>query len=90
MKAFGDTWEEVTINRQTKEIETKILQGNPDHTSSALERTLITPAQEEGRTMVETSVFDCQGNGSAKIEVFKNQCSLLMTAIKFDGWAQQL
>lgn len=88
VQAYGDTWEQVTINRKTKEIESRILQANPDHSASALERTVITPSPEEGRSSVETEVFDCQGNGSAKVEVFKHQCSLLIKAIKFNEWAE--
>lgn len=50
VQAFGDTWEQVTINRKTKEIESKILQANPDLSASALERTVITPAEEQGKS----------------------------------------
>jgi hypothetical protein len=40
-----------------------------------------------GKANVQTEVFDTQGNGSAKVEVFKNNCVKLMKAIQFTKWA---
>jgi hypothetical protein len=38
---------------------------------------------------VQTEVFDTQGNGSAKVEVFKNNCVKLMKAIQFTKWTAE-
>lgn len=82
---FGTTWEQVTINRSTKEVESRIITPNHDNlTISTIEKTSIKASSEENKSNVETDVFDTQGNGSAKVEIFKHQCSLLLKAIKFN------
>lgn len=85
---FGTTWESVIINRATSEIESRIISPNFDETTSTIERTLI---KSGGETKSDASceVFDVQGNGSAKIEIFKHQCLNLLKAIQFNKWASE-
>ena len=68
---YGTTWEEVIMNRQTKEIQSRILSWNFDKSTSPIESTVITPLNEE-KCVISTSVYDTPGNGSAKVEVFKH------------------
>ena len=85
---FGTTWESVIINRATSEIESRILSPNLDGTTSTIERTMI-KAGEESKSDASCEVFDTQGNGSAKVEIFKHQCVNLLKAIKFNKWATE-
>ena len=55
-------------------------------TPAVLNRTTISAADDKSN--VESEIFDTQGNGTGKIEVFKNECVRLMKAIKFNQWAQ--
>ena len=70
---FGTTWEQVTINRVTQEIESRVISPHADKlTFSTVERTVYKPSATEGKADVDTEIFDVQGNGSIKVEVFKN------------------
>ena len=71
VNVFGTTWESVIINRATSEIESRILTPNFDGTTSTIERTVI-KAGEESKSDASCEVFDTQGNGSAKVEIFKH------------------
>ena len=85
---FGTTWESVIINRATSEIESRILSPNHDGTASTVERTVI-KAGANARSDASCEVFDTQGNGTAKVEIFKHQCLNLLKAIQFNKWASE-
>jgi len=38
---------------------------------------------------MDTYVYDVQGNGTAKVEVFKNQVIQIRKAMKFTEWATE-
>ena len=85
---FGTTWESVIINRTTSEIESRILSPNHDGSASTIERTVI-KAGADSQSEASCEVFDTQGNGTAKVEVFKHQCLNLLKAIQFNKWANE-
>jgi hypothetical protein len=43
---FGHTWEQVTINRVTKEVKSEILAANSDMSTQCVERTLIAEGKD--------------------------------------------
>jgi hypothetical protein len=56
---FGTTWEQVIINRKTKEVESSIITPNHDNvTISTIEKTSIKASSDENKSNVETDVFD--------------------------------
>ena len=85
---IGQTWEKVTINRATKEVTSEVLGANNDKSTYVIERTSVTEGSES-QSNVRADVFDVACNGNVKVEVFKNQCRLLLQAIRFNEWSQQ-
>lgn len=85
---IGQTWEKVTINRATKEVTSEVLGANNDKSTYVIERTSVTEGSEN-QSNVSADVFDVACNGNVKVEVFKNQCRLLLQAIRFNEWSQQ-
>ena len=71
MNIFGTTWESVIINRATSEIESRILSPNLDGSASTIDRTVI-KAGGPFNSDASCEVFDTQGNGTAKVEIFKH------------------
>jgi hypothetical protein len=76
---FGHTWEQVIINRATQTIETEVVGPNHDLSRYTVEKQVI--QQSGDAASMNTYVYDTQGNGTAKVEVFKNQCIQLLKAI---------
>jgi len=71
--SMEDSWERVIYDRSTKEIETRICGPNGDGSVYTIERTVLAPKSEE-TTDVNTYIYDVQGNGQWKVEVFRKQC----------------
>ena len=86
---IGTAIEQVIINRATQEIESRMVTPNHDGTYSTLSKTTFRASSDEGKTDVDNEVFDTQGNGSAKVELFKHQCTLIHKAMQFSKWATE-
>lgn len=80
-------WEEVTYNRKTKEIEQTTLVGNPNKTSSMIDR--MTFKGDGDKVHIKNQWYDTQGNNIAKIELFKNDIFNLKKTLQFVEWAKE-
>lgn len=65
--------------------------ANPDGSIYSTSKTLIRPnlATKTVQSMIDQYVYDVQGQGTAKVEVFKNECVKLQRALKFAEWAEE-
>lgn len=83
------TWEQVVFNRQNSQIESSIVGPNPNGSMYTVEKTVLRPnlASKTVSSLMDTYVYDVQGNGTAKIEIFKNQVVKLQKALKFGEYA---
>ncbi len=68
------SWERILINRQNASLESEFVGPNPNGSTYTTERTVIRPNLESKAvsSLMDTYVYDVQGNGSAKVEIFKN------------------
>lgn len=85
------TWEQVVINRQNSQIESSIVGPNPNGSAYTLETTVLRPnlASKTVSSLMDTFVYDVQGMGSGKVELFKNQVLQLQKALKFTQWVAE-
>lgn len=82
------SWEQVIINRQNSQIESSIVGANPNGSTFTVETTVLRPnlASKTVSSLMDTYVYDVQGMGSSKVEIFKNQVVKLQKALKFNEW----
>lgn len=68
------TWEQILINRQNKSIEADIVGPNPNGSIYTIEKTVYRPnmTSETVQSLMDTFVYDVQGAGTSKVEIFKN------------------
>ena len=83
----GHTWEQVIMDRANKTCETRILGVNMDMSAHCVERTELTATGEQ--VHMQTDVHDVQGNGTGKVEIFKNQIVKLLKTMQFVQWAAE-
>ena len=82
------TWEQIVMNRQNQSVESSIVGANPNGTPYTIEKTVFRPnmATKATESLMDTFVYDVQGAGTAKVEVFKNQVIQIRKAMKFTEW----
>ena len=85
------TWEQIILNRQNQQVEQSIVGANPNKSQFVVETSIFRPnlASKAVQTLMDTFVYDVQGNGNAKVEVFKNQVIQIRKAMKFNEWAAE-
>ena len=85
------SWERILVNRQNSSLEAEFVGPNPNGSTYTTERTVIRPNLESKTvsSLMDSYIYDVQGNGSAKVEIFKNQVLRLQKAIKFNEWSQE-
>ena len=85
------SYEQVFINRQNQSIESDMIGANPDGSHYSTSKTLIRPnlATKTVQSMIDQYVYDVQGQGTAKVEQFKNECVKLQRALKFAEWSEE-
>ena len=68
------SWEQVIINRQNSSIEAEFIGPNPNGTTYTTERTVLRPnlASKTIGSLMDTYIYDVQGSGTSKVEIFKN------------------
>ena len=83
------TWEQVIFNRQNQSVESSSVGANPNGSPFTVERSVYRPnlASKANESLVDSYIYDVQGNGSGKVEAFKNKIVSLRKAMKFDEWA---
>ena len=84
------TWEQVILNRQNQSIESSTVGPNPNGSHYTVERTVLRPnlATKDTQSLMDTFVFDVQGAGTAKVELFKNRVVQLRKTLQFSEWAE--
>ena len=84
------TWEQVILNRQNQSIESSTVGANPKGTPYTVERTVLRPnlATKDTQTLMDNFVFDVQGAGTSKVELFKNRVIQLRKTLQFTEWAE--
>lgn len=62
---------------------------NPNGSTYSASKTVIRPnlATKTVQSLIDQFVYDVQGNGIGKVEIFKNEVIKLQRAIKFNEWA---
>lgn len=82
------SWEQIIINRQNSQIESSVVGANPNGSIYTVEKTVLRPnlASKTVSSLMDTYVYDVQGMGTSKIEIFKNQVVKLQQALKFNEW----
>ena len=84
------TWEQVILNRQNQSIESSTVGANHNGTPFTVERTVLRPnlATKAVESLMDTFVYDVQGAGTAKVELFKNRVVQLRKTLQFSEWAE--
>ena len=83
------SWEQIVLNRSNQSIEADVVGPNPNGTTYSVEKTVLTPSAQAAQSVMDTYVYDCQGMGTSKIEIFKNQVIQLQKVLKFNQWAAE-
>ena len=85
------SWEQVIINRQNQSVESSMVGANPNGSTYTTERTVYRPdlASKSGSSLMDTFIYDVQGQGTGKIEIFRNQVVKLTQAMQFSKWAAE-
>ena len=87
-KEFGQTnlhaWDEIIINRADKSVELSAVGPNPDGTMCKVETARF--VEEADKTQMQTKVWDLQGMGADRVEVFKKQVKSLFNTMAFTKW----
>ena len=85
------SWEQVILNRQNQSVEASMVGANPKGTPYTVSRTVLRPdlASKANNSLMDTFIFDVQGAGTSKVEMFKNQVVQLHKAMKFTEWAAE-
>jgi len=85
------SYEQVFINRQNHSIEADMVGPNPNGSTYSTVKTVIRPnlASKAVQSIIDQYVYDVQGAGTSKIEVFKSEVIKLQRALKFSQWADE-
>ena len=78
------------MNRQNQSVESSFVGPNPNGSAYTVDRTVIRPdlATKSEQSLMDQFVYDVQGQGTAKVEKFKNKVIQLRKAMKFSEWAE--
>ena len=68
------------LDRSTSTVTSKYLVMNGDGSIMSPTTSVLAPA-EDNKTRFDMHLYEVQGNGSAKVEMFKTQCIKLLKAI---------
>lgn len=85
------SFEQILINRQNQSVESDFVGPNPNGSAYSTSKTIIRPdlCTKDAKSIVDQMVYDVQGQGSGKIEIFKAEVVRLHRALKFDQWAAE-
>jgi hypothetical protein len=86
--SFAEVWEQVVIDREAKTISTSIMGANRDGSTYTAQKDVVT-GLEGDKARLDTYLWDVEGNGSGKIEMFKNLCVRMLKAVKFEQWSNE-
>lgn len=69
------SFEQVLINRQNQSIESDFVGPNPNGSTYSVSKTVIRPnlATKTVQSLIDQFIYDVQGQGLAKVEIFKNE-----------------
>jgi len=83
------SFEQILLNRQNQSIEADVVGRNPNGSTFSVAKTVIRPnlATKAAQSLIDQFVYDVQGQGVSKLEVFKSQVVRLQRAVKFSEWA---
>ena len=84
----NQVWEQVVIDREAKTISTSRVGPNRDGSTYTVQKDVVS-AVEGDKARLDTYQWDVEGNGSAKVEMFKNLCVRMLKTVKFEQWSNE-
>lgn len=84
-------WEQVIMNRQNQSIESSRVIRNPNGSTYTISRDVIRPdwVSNSPTSTLDSYIYDVQGNGVSKVEMFKFNIGKLYKAMQFRQFEQE-